>query len=86
MRDSASMPKLRQNSGVSGVHSRAPLSSPFVSSSSEAAMAIMNNSCNEDRDTNFCGFPIHVMLIILGPMSDRIDDVISDTIEGWSDV
>ena len=45
MRDSAFMPKLRQNSGVSGVHSHAPLSSPFVSSSSEAAMAIMNNSC-----------------------------------------
>ena len=38
MRDSASMPKLRQNSGVSGVHSRATLSSPLVSFSSEAAM------------------------------------------------
>ena len=57
MRDSASMPKLRQNSGVSGVHSRAPLSSPFVSFSSEAAMAIMNNSYETRIATQiFAGF------------------------------
>ena len=27
-----------------------------------------------------------VIRLKVGPMSDRIDDVISDTIEGWSDV
>ena len=57
MRDSASMPKLRQNSGVSGVHSRATLSSPLVSFSSDTAMAIMNNSYETRIATQiFAGF------------------------------
>ena len=56
MRD-ASMPKLRQNYGVSGVHSRATLSSPLVSFSSEAAMALMNNSYETRIATQiFAGF------------------------------
>ena len=55
MRDSASMPKLRQNYGVSGVHSRATL--PLISFSSDTAMAIMNNSYETRIATQiFAGF------------------------------
>ena len=53
---------------ASGVHSHAPLSTPLVSSSSEAAMVIIMLNEDSDTNSNFCGFQsMYIMLIILAP-------------------